>query len=132
MLLNGKDAMSGAMPELEPYEFDASRYDMVLLGSPIWAGRVAPAMNTFIEESIDDILELGPENIGVFLCQSGKNYKGTFKRLRKQLGVKRIGSELSLVDPYKNIEDAVDNLEKIAIFCRQMVKGGRRRSRIIR
>ena len=132
MLLNGRDAMKGDTPELKPFQFNVSEYDKILLGSPIWASRMAPAMKTFIEMYGGDIVEKGPENIGVFFSQSGNGYKSTFKRMRKELGVKRVGAELSMVDPAKHPEDAVAHFEKIAIFCSQMINGRRRRSRIIR
>ena len=33
-----------AKPDLEPYAFNKDEYDMVILGSPVWAGTFAPPL----------------------------------------------------------------------------------------
>jgi multimeric flavodoxin WrbA len=38
-------------PELEPYTFDASAYDRIVFGFPVWAGIVTPPLRTFIKEN---------------------------------------------------------------------------------
>ena len=38
-------------PELEPYTFNASDYDLVIIGTPVWAGTFTPPLRTFINEN---------------------------------------------------------------------------------
>ena len=39
-LWGGKSALMGEKPKLYPYSFNADRYDTVIFGAPVWAGRV--------------------------------------------------------------------------------------------
>lgn len=41
---------SGYCPPLKEYELDLEDYDTVFVGSPIWCGTYAPAVNTFFME----------------------------------------------------------------------------------
>ena len=34
-------------PELEPYSFNADDYDLVILGTPVWASGFTPPLRTF-------------------------------------------------------------------------------------
>jgi flavodoxin len=51
MLKYGKRAIDGKREELAPYTMDLAPYDTVFLGSPIWAGRIATPMLTFIKDN---------------------------------------------------------------------------------
>ena len=50
-LWGGKSAVMAETPELEPYTFDASAYDRIVFGFPVWAGNVTPPLRTFIKEN---------------------------------------------------------------------------------
>ena len=50
-LWGGKSAVMAETPELEPYTFDASAYDRIVFGFPLWAGNVTPPLRTFIKEN---------------------------------------------------------------------------------
>ena len=41
-LWGGKSALMGDKPKLQPYIFDAERYDTVIFGSPVWAASFTP------------------------------------------------------------------------------------------
>lgn len=45
-----KDALTGATPALLPYRFDAASYDLVVVGGPLWCGRMAAPLNTFARD----------------------------------------------------------------------------------
>ena len=51
-LWGGKSAVMAETPELEPYTFDASAYDRIVFGFPVWAGNVTPPLRTFINRCI--------------------------------------------------------------------------------
>jgi flavodoxin len=48
----GYQVVMGKIPELEPLEKDISSYDMVFLGTPIWAGTYSPPIKTLLEGGI--------------------------------------------------------------------------------
>ena len=47
-LHGGAGATKGKGTELKPYTLDASSYDAIVLGTPVWAGKPAMAMNQFL------------------------------------------------------------------------------------
>ena len=47
-LIAGKDAMNENLTELEPVTHDPSRYDITIIGTPIWSWDMTPAVRTYI------------------------------------------------------------------------------------
>ena len=47
----GKSAVMGETPELEEYEFDSSKYDYIVFGTPVWASSFVPPIRTFIKDN---------------------------------------------------------------------------------
>jgi len=47
----GRGAIFGETPKLKEYEFDAQKYDLIVFGTPIWAGNAAPPVHTFMEDN---------------------------------------------------------------------------------
>jgi flavodoxin len=41
-LWGGKSAVMAQKPKLQPYTFDAEKYDQIIIGFPVWASRIAP------------------------------------------------------------------------------------------
>lgn len=69
----------------ENIKFDASSYDMVLIGSPVWAFAPTPAINTFL----DKVSGLSGKRVVVLLTSgSGLGVKACFKNIRKILEAK--------------------------------------------
>jgi flavodoxin len=65
--------------------FDASPYELVLLGCPVWAFAPTPAMNTYL----DKISGLGGKRVIVLLTSgSGLGVKRCFQNIRKALEAK--------------------------------------------
>lgn len=48
----GGQVVMGIKPKLEPIEIDLNEFDVVFLGSPIWAGTYAPPIKTLLEDGI--------------------------------------------------------------------------------
>ncbi|MDD5137121.1 MAG: flavodoxin [Candidatus Omnitrophica bacterium] len=68
--------------------FDASSYDLVLIGSPVWAFAPTPAMNTFLE----NLSGLKGKRVIVLLTSgSGLGVKACFNNIEKALGAKGAG-----------------------------------------
>lgn len=42
---------SGYCPKIKPLNIDLSKYDEVILGTPVWWYTFAPAMHTFLKEN---------------------------------------------------------------------------------
>lgn len=45
---SGYEAIHKKLPDIEPVDKDPSRYDLVVLGTPVWASNIASPVRTFI------------------------------------------------------------------------------------
>ncbi len=106
----GKAATMKEKPELEPYTIDFSKYDVVILATPVWAGTYTPPLRTFIEEN-----DFSGKKLALIACSSGGSTLKCFENIKKDTGISDTIAELSLIDPKvkQNPEDA----EKISEFC---------------
>jgi flavodoxin len=50
-LVAGKDAGFGNETEIEPVKHNPSDYDLVIIGTPIWAWSMTPAIRTYINQN---------------------------------------------------------------------------------
>ena len=108
----GKAAVMAETPALDPYRFDASAYERVIFGFPVWAGNVTPPLRTFVKENKAALRDCRK---AAFACQSGSGAEKAFEKLKEALGVSSLDAELVLIDP-KDRPDAA-NRKKIADFC---------------
>lgn len=46
--LGEREVATGYIPQLKPYRIDFSKYDAVLIGTPVWWSSFAPAVKSFI------------------------------------------------------------------------------------
>jgi len=50
-IFGGRDAVSKNKTVLAPVTKDAGNYDIIILGTPIWAGNMPPALRTYVEST---------------------------------------------------------------------------------
>ena len=93
-LWGGKSAVMAETPELTPYEFDAEKYDRVIIGFPVWAANVAPPIRTFVRDN-----DLKGKRVAAFACQSGNGAEKAFVKLAAAIGIEKVEPTLVLVDP---------------------------------
>ncbi|MBO4473625.1 MAG: flavodoxin [Clostridiales bacterium] len=81
-LHGGSGATKGKGTELQPYSCDASEYDAIVLGTPVWAGKPSMAMNQFLFD-----LKNPEKAIGAFAFAAGGpgNCGKCLKLLKKKL-----------------------------------------------
>jgi len=93
-------------PSLKPYIFNSSDYDLIILGAPVWAGTVAPPVNTFISET-----GISGKKTALFVCHAGG--KGdSMEKFKALLAGNEIISETDFKDPVKgNTEDIKKQVE---------------------
>lgn len=67
-LVGGMQASWGLKPELLPLDKDPRDYDLLFVGTPIWAGRHAPALNSLMAR-----VPLQGKKVALFCsCQGGE------------------------------------------------------------
>ena len=111
----GKSALMKETPNLNKYIFKADKYDEIIIGSPIWAGNIAPPIRTFIKENKD---KLSNKKISLVISNSGGNPNRAVEGVKKELNIKKINAILVLKDPKDKPQTA--NLEKINDFINEI------------
>ncbi len=111
----GKSATFGEAPKLEAYRFDPDKYDLVILGTPVWAGTFTPPLRTFIRAN-----KLTGKKVALFASCSGGSADKCFEALEKLLPGCTVVSTLRLVDPLKADKQELD--KSIAGFCEKLLK----------
>lgn len=111
----GKSATFREKPKLQPYRFDAKEYNVILLGTPIWAGTFAPPLRTFLRDN-----KLEGTRVALFACCSGGGTEKGFLQMANEMPHSTVISTLRLVDPIKGAQEGTD--KEIRAFC-DTVKG---------
>ena len=111
----GKSAVFGEKPPLVPYDFKAQEYDLVILGTPVWASNITPPLRTFVCDNAD---ALKNKKIAVFTCYSGGGAEKAAEKLRKLLDIPSFEAELILTDPKDKPTE--ENEEKLKRFCEKI------------
>lgn len=106
----GKQVLMKNKPKLEAFDVDIEQYDLLLLGSPVWAGSFAPAMNTFLAD-----MNIQHKYIGLFCCASGGKGK-VFEKAKQQLEGNKIVGEIEFINPLD--EKAADVIEKASAWAK--------------
>ena len=118
ILWGGKSAVMGETPELEEYEFDSSKYDYIIFGTPVWASSITPPIRSFIKENIE---ELKDKKIGLFICFMGGGADKAKEKFKECVGINELNAELILIDPKDKKTDEKDS--KIEEFCETINRG---------
>ncbi len=71
-LVSGKDATMKKMTEIE-FKKDPSKYDLVIIGTPVWSWTVTPAIRTYLSENKFKKV--------AFFCTNGGQFGKTFESL---------------------------------------------------
>jgi flavodoxin len=104
IFVGGYKAMKNQKDELLPYDKDISQYDEIIIGSPIWNGRLACPINTLLSE-----LDLTNKDITfIFYSGSGDSHEA-------QQTVKKMFEDVSIInmrEPMKNKKE----LEKLSRY----------------
>jgi flavodoxin len=101
----GKQVVLNQKPELESLNKDFKEYDLIIMGSPVWAGSYAPAFNTFFSE-----VNIINKKIALFCCYAGSEGK-IFNAFKSQLGENEVIGEIGFKDPIKN--NRQQNIENV-------------------
>jgi len=96
-------------PELEPYKFNAEDYDLVILGTPVWASSFTPPLRTFLEDN-----DLTGKKIAVIATSAGGDSTKCIASLKEASKADSFVAELSLIDPKSKPSE--ENEKKIAGF----------------
>lgn len=102
-VVGGKQVLFKECPKLKALEKNIEDYDVIFLGSPVWAGTFAPAFNTFFSQK-----EIENKKVALFGCYGGQIGK-IFENFKKCLTKSTIVGEIGFKDPLKNHKELNEN-----------------------
>jgi len=74
----GKDAMREKIIDFEPVKYDPKDYDMVYVGGPVWAGKAANPVISYLKQNEGNF-----KNIKFFLTAGSSGFESGFKQMEK-------------------------------------------------
>lgn len=107
--IGGRDALFGARPELKASFPDLSPFRNIVIGTPVWASRPAPAINTFLRRA-----KLDGKRIALFACSGGGQAETCLNKMESLLAGNEILCRASFINPAfkrgKTVDDAIDGI----------------------
>ena len=98
LLWGVKQILTKEKPELLAFEKDPAGYDLIFLGTPVWAGSYTPALRTFFST-----VSLQRKNIALFCCYGGSEGKA-FTNMKEALAGNTFSGEMGFRAPLKDAE----------------------------
>ena len=80
-IVGGKDACLKRLTEIDPPVKDPAAYDLVVIGTPVWADTMAPAVRTYLSQRVQSL-----RNVAFFCTMMGSGDKKTFVALEEVVG----------------------------------------------
>lgn len=93
----GVEAIIEAETEIEPTQHSPSNYDLIVLGSPVWSGRISPAIRTYLNNH-----DLSDREIALFNTNDSDETQNTFDTMKDLAGNHSPVGELVLSKVSKN------------------------------
>jgi flavodoxin len=91
----GRQVMTHAKPKLKPYTAEIDQYDLIILGTPVWAGSYSPAMASFLSQT-----KISGKKLALYCCHAGGKGKALDK-LKAALAGNTIVGEIDFNNPRK-------------------------------
>ena len=115
-ILAGRDASRKSLADIESKK-DPAKYDLVIIGTPIWAFTVTPAIRTYFTKN----KELS--KVAFFLTSGGKGIEHTFKEMEK-LSKKPLATLAIKANTWTSKIDFAKEraAERIEYFCKSVKK----------
>jgi len=89
----GESVSMNPIPPLEPFSVDPNEYDLIFLGSPVWAMSYAPPVESFLRKA-----KLSNKNIALFCTHEG--LMGiVFQEMISKLSDNKIVGAIDFYDP---------------------------------
>ncbi|MDS1003481.1 flavodoxin [Clostridium sporogenes] len=108
----GKSVIFNEKPTLKNQIPNLNEYDAIFIGTPIWAGKYTPAINTFISQN-----KIKGKNIGFFACHGGGGAKKCFQKLEDILKDNTIIGSIDFIDS----EDETERKDKVKHWLSNIV-----------
>jgi len=120
-LTGGRDALQEKLTDIEVSK-PVDEYDLIIIGSPVWAGKIAPAIRKFIVTN-----DFRGKSVGLFVTLGGNKLEKSLKNMKEAIAAKGIVGEYGFTKPMENQEKIDDQIET---WCRQIKEHSQRTKNI--
>jgi len=101
-------------PELLPLDINPNEYDVLFIGTPVWAWTYAPALNTFFSTCL-----LSNRRIALFCCHGGGK-GGIFDKMKAALRGNQILGQIDFREPSTMNTEA--NIQRAKKWAEEITK----------
>ncbi len=112
-LRSGKEAMKKMLPEIMATKYNPSNYDLVVIGTPNWAGHMSSPIRAYLSKE-----KSGIKKFAIFLTQGGRGVSKAIEGIEELLGSSAAASTVLFS---KEVADG-SFVEKMNIFIEQLKK----------
>ena len=106
----GGQAMRGIKPPILPLSVDPNAYDLIILGTPVWAGSPAPALLSFLDKTA-----IKGKKVAIYACHGGGMGK-VFEKLEARLQGNTIAGKID----FKNASNDTALKQKISEWLKSI------------
>lgn len=104
-LSGGRDATQGKETEIAPTKRNPKDYDLIIIGTPVWASAPTPAIRTYINHN-----DLSGQKVALFFA-AGKENQKAIDKTKGLLTNSQIIAVLSLEEPTNKKEESEKTVE---------------------
>lgn len=76
-----RQARAAALTKLQPIKNDPSKYDLVIIGTPVWAGHVSTPVRTYIADNKDKL-----KKVSFLVTENARGDEATIKDMEELSG----------------------------------------------
>jgi len=107
-LASGRQAMKKELTKIKPIQKETAMYDLVIIGTPIWAGDMSSPVRTYLAENTEKL-----KKVAFFCTERNRGDEAAFKSMEGLCGKKPAGT---LAVKAKDISDGsyMDKVKKFA------------------
>lgn len=113
-MFGGFEATFKVKPKIKPLNINFKDYDLIFIGTPVWAFNINPAVRSFYKKE-----KFTNKKVGLFYCSAG-NGKRVLREKKNYLKGNEILGEKEFIDPLSIDKEA--NIQEAKKWAKEIVK----------
>jgi flavodoxin len=110
----GYQATMKKKPKLKDFDFNPLDYDLIIIGTPVWAWTITPPIRSFLS-----MINLSGKNVGLWTCSDGDGVKA-MSRFKDVLRDSNIIGEIRFKKP--KVYESEKSKEKAMTWAKRIVE----------
>ena len=110
----GYQATMKKKPKLKPFDIDPLEYDLIFIGTPVWAWTYSPPIRSFLSK-----YDLTGKSVALWTCSAGDGVKA-MNRFREALKDTNILGEIRFQEPKQHGPET--SREKASVWAKQITQ----------